>query len=466
MEDLEALDVTVEPANDAPAALAAGDAVPRFRADLCVERGASGGLYDVSDPATGRRFTLYEFELSIARMLDGRRAAADVVEHGVRLGIPVDLGSLHKFVRQLWHYGFLAPQGTPAGDPGGTWPAREAWDEATRALFQSGLRLLRAGRGADAAAYFEAVLDAHPADAEATEMLAVASRGKAPAPAPEVGEEGEPPARRAARPRRALLVAGVLGAAVAGAGIVLALRAPPVPAPPPASPSPALAASAGAPPPPPAPAPAAPRWRSAPIEALRHPPLAELVAPAAGTARWRKAPGAVVARGEVVAELGEEGGARAPRADLARRVAELEALAAQDPVYRDFLEKARREARRAARGPARAAPLVAPADGLLELAEGGGPRARKGEVLGRVLDPARWRLDAVLEGAPPPLDAACEVEGEAGARAPCRIVEAAAAGDARTALAAELAAADATRLGHAASLRVREGPPPTALASP
>jgi len=49
------------------------DAVPRFRTDLRVERGASPALYDVTDPASGRRFTLYEFELAIARMLDGRR---------------------------------------------------------------------------------------------------------------------------------------------------------------------------------------------------------------------------------------------------------------------------------------------------------------------------------------------------------------------------------------------------------
>ncbi|HET9551953.1 MAG TPA: tetratricopeptide repeat protein, partial [Anaeromyxobacteraceae bacterium] len=203
---------------DEPLPLGPDDAVPLLRADLVVQRGKSPGLFQVADPASGRAFTLYEFELSIARMLDGRRRAAELVEAGARLGIPVDLAGLHKFVRQLWHYGFLAPAGAePAAPPEGG--GREAWDEATRALFQTGLRLVHLGRPKDAAAYFEAILDGHPGHPEATELLAAIAQGRT-IPATPIGDGGErvpvdaaaPPATTAGaagspRPRRALALA-------------------------------------------------------------------------------------------------------------------------------------------------------------------------------------------------------------------------------------------------------------------
>ncbi|HET8541153.1 MAG TPA: hypothetical protein VFL83_14860, partial [Anaeromyxobacter sp.] len=54
-----------------PAPFRPEDVVPFFRLDLRVARGASPGLFEVSDPASGKSFTLYEFELAVARMLDG-----------------------------------------------------------------------------------------------------------------------------------------------------------------------------------------------------------------------------------------------------------------------------------------------------------------------------------------------------------------------------------------------------------
>ena len=71
-----------------PMPMGPSDSVPIFRTDLKIDKGANAGLFEVTDPVSGRHFTLYEFELSIARMLDGRRHASDVIENGVRLGIP------------------------------------------------------------------------------------------------------------------------------------------------------------------------------------------------------------------------------------------------------------------------------------------------------------------------------------------------------------------------------------------
>lgn len=514
MTEPKALERKAPRAQSAPAPLAAGDVVPLLRADLCVTRGASAGLYQVSRGPNGTRFTLYEFELSLARLLDGRRTAAQVVEHGVRLGIPVDLGGLHKFVRQLWHYGFLAPLGTaaPAGEPGAR-PERSAWDDSTRALFETGRRLVQAGRWADAAAYFEAVLDAHPGDPEATEMLAEIARAKvhgAPAgdaeragsgqgsprgAATAVAERTGPHAARSSRgaapaPRersgRALALAAALdprgksprtlALAGAGAGLVVAavvlalwMRAPsqdpaPAPAAPPvrevaapaapeAPPLPAVAA-----PPPPAvapnaapelpPPPAIASWRTAAVESRRRPQLAAIASPAAGATRWHVRSGSSVRRGDLVAEIQTDGGGASVKPELRKRVAELEALAAKDPVYRDFLEKARAEVRRASGK--RAVRVVASAGGRLE--HDGARRARRGDLLGRVVDPVRWQLAGLLEGEAPPLDAACEIEGRAGERAPCRLLEARPRGADRTMLTAE---AEAAWTEHAVTLRIR-----------
>ncbi len=154
---------------------ATGDEIARLiRADLKVRRREASSLLDVTDPLSGKTFPLYDFELSLARMLDGRRLLREVVDAGQRLGIPVDLESLSQFVSQLDRYGFLAPPGTPASGPGegqSTWAPRRKWDDGLRALFQSGLRMHRQGRYAEAANYFEAMLQQDPQNPEASEML-------------------------------------------------------------------------------------------------------------------------------------------------------------------------------------------------------------------------------------------------------------------------------------------------------
>src|SRR4051794_21417444 len=107
-----------------------GDKLPRFRADLKVAKKAdTKGLFEVTDPVADKHFTLYDFELSMARMLDGKRTSQQVIESSTKLAIPVTLDSLEKFLRQLRAYGFVEEgidvvvEGAPKA-----WEPREEWD--------------------------------------------------------------------------------------------------------------------------------------------------------------------------------------------------------------------------------------------------------------------------------------------------------------------------------------------------
>lgn len=409
-----------------PAPLGPDDPVPCFRTDLQVGRGATAGLFQVADPTRDRAFTLYDFELSLARMLDGKRRAAEVVAAGGRLGIPVDLPGLDKFVRQLWRYGFLAAPGSPprAPEPGVDRTPREAWDEETRSLHQTGLRLMRQGRPADAAGYFEAILDGHPGNPEVAELLALAQRGVGLATRP-VGEAGaavEPgaaPAATARRSRRphllgatALVLAAGAAAYLLGAGRT-PLRPPPAPAA-----APPLRA-----PPHPAPAPPRPAWREAPVAARDPIVLQELQAPAAGTVTWTAADGAAVTEGAALGTLRAETTVSAPpTAAQQRKLAELAELARQDPIYEDFLERERAKLRASTRVAVKASPLRSPGAGRLERLVPDRQRFARGEPLARLVDPESWVVTAAL-AAPAPGET-CELLGDApGERAGCRPAE-------------------------------------------
>lgn len=425
-----------------PERLGLTDSVPVFRGDLQIGKGAATGLFEVGDPSTGRHFTLYEFELSIARMLDGRRHASDVIENGVRLGIPVDLDGLNKFIRQLWRYGFLAqPGAAPApveGEETG-WGERVKWDEATRTLFQTGLRLMRQGRPADAESYFHAVLDADPSNEDAKELLAAVARGDSLAAAP-IGRRAAPVK---ARPRlsgaRVALAAGsvALVAAAAAAGVFLQQR-PRIritqgpPQPPIVLPAAPQGAAPGAPPgvlpgaprtPPGAPAgllpgpPARPTaWRTAAV--LRREPLrvAELAAPADGTVLWKRKAGEGVKQGDRIGTL----------------------------------------RRRAGRG-ARELALTAPGAGALALAVADRAAVRSGAPLASVVDPRVWIVEAFADGEPPASDAACELRGDAVERLPCK-VEGRRPREGGSELTIRAEAEAAPWVGSSRSLRVRLAP--------
>jgi hypothetical protein len=146
--------------------------VPLFRRDLRIEPSpTSNSVFRVTGPS-GRTFSLYDFELSLARMLDGERRYFEAVDAGQRLGIPVSLESLAQYIRELGSYGFLQPPDEPASEKwDGERSTRRQWDDSMRTLFQSGLRLTRQGRYAEATSYFEAMLAQEPETPEALEML-------------------------------------------------------------------------------------------------------------------------------------------------------------------------------------------------------------------------------------------------------------------------------------------------------
>lgn len=168
-----------------------GDKLPRFRADLKVEpKTGTKGLFEVTDPVAAKHFTLYDFELSMARMMNGQRTAQQVMQQSTQLAIPVTLDSLEKFVRQLRAYGFVEdplaePAGTGSKAETRTWAEREEWDPALRELFRSALVKLRQNRLAEAREYLDAMLGVDQGNKEALEVLAeIAEREKNPPPEP------------------------------------------------------------------------------------------------------------------------------------------------------------------------------------------------------------------------------------------------------------------------------------------
>lgn len=254
-------------------------ATPRFRGDVKVVQRPESSLYDATHPQSGRTFQLYDFEVSLIRMLDGRRPLGEVLDAAVKLGIPVTLVSLNQFLRQLDRYGFLTPGVEPAAPKDQElWAPREQWDESLRTLFQSGTRLFRQGRAGEAVRYFEAMLEQSPDNPEAKEMLARAQEAAVPRPAPSSSfdelditdapeELAAPPGAPVPKPAAAAAPAPTAAAPAAVAA------APPSPA------VPAAPRTAAAPPPTPA-VPAAPQTAAAP-KVVPPPPAAKAAAPRA-----------------------------------------------------------------------------------------------------------------------------------------------------------------------------------------
>lgn len=171
--------IEVTPPSPAPSAAVARleltDVVPRFRDDLQLIRTGDGrgGAMQVKDPALSRSFTLFDFELSIARMLDGTRTAAGVIQAAGNIGIPVSLESLRAFVAQLRAYQFLEDANElPLPTEVSTWPKRRTWTPQVRELFQKALKLSREERPQDALPVLAEILALEPENAEARELKA------------------------------------------------------------------------------------------------------------------------------------------------------------------------------------------------------------------------------------------------------------------------------------------------------
>lgn len=147
------------------------DLVPRLRSDLVITPSPqSRGTRDVSDPVANKTFALYDFEVTIARMLDGTRTAGEVIGAANRLGIPVTLPTLRTFLGQLRAYQFI-DTAAATGEPT-TWAPRRKWTAEARELYQSALRLLRAGKFDDARGYVDALLATDPDNEEIAPLRA------------------------------------------------------------------------------------------------------------------------------------------------------------------------------------------------------------------------------------------------------------------------------------------------------
>ena len=163
---------------------ASTEIAPMFRKDLQLTGGADG--YTVRDPRDGRTLSLNEYEVSLARMLDGRRPLFEIVGASDRLGIPINLESLRSFIDRLGQAGLLGPpeslDAAVEQAMGNVWPSRGEWGASVRTLFQSGIRMLRMGKPGEAANYFEAMLHEDPDNIEARELLEMArQQGTTPA---------------------------------------------------------------------------------------------------------------------------------------------------------------------------------------------------------------------------------------------------------------------------------------------
>ena len=423
------------PPSEAPAAAKPSpeDTVRLFRRDLNVARRPSSSLFEVTDPVSGKAFPLYDFEVSIARMLDGRRRYSEIVEAGQRLGIPINFASLVLFLRQLEVYGFLAASGSHLKESreASVWAPSREWDEALRALFQSGLRMHRHGRYAEAANYFEAMLQQDPQNPEAAEMLEQARQRMSNA----VLDEEEDSARESdpsqvslselmlqdpseplefsddaaaakawewmqSKSRKPIVVAGAallgLGALVAGGvwyfqslkpqtssrvsegppkgRIAAAASSKSLDPPRPASPSPVTISS----PVPLPPAKSKPKWIEVKVERHKRTKIADLRAPANGLLRWKTASRHPVRRGEVVGNVWE-------------------------------------------RTSGRDRSLVAPNDGVLVPTQHEGAKTKKAKKLASLLS-SQVELEAFVATERPEKTWACEVLSEtSGVKAPCNV---------------------------------------------
>lgn len=153
----------------------AGQTVPRLRGDLKVTADLSKeGVVTITDSRSGASHMVRDVELSLARMLNGQRTAQEVVEAAQRIGLPINLQSLTRFVGKLRGMGLLdeAPQGDPLSMlPGGTWPHRDPWPQETRELYQVALRAFRSEQLGHAKELLERQMREGPT-VEAAELLA------------------------------------------------------------------------------------------------------------------------------------------------------------------------------------------------------------------------------------------------------------------------------------------------------
>jgi hypothetical protein len=214
-------------------------------------------------------------------------------------------------------------------------------------------------------------------------------------------------------------------------------------------------------------------WRTAAVQQREHPPLGELTAAGDGTVLWKKKAGVPVKEGERIGTLRIEAVARgsAPIDPAsAARIKELEELAKQDPVYKDFLEKElKAQARKRGGKGVREVALAAPESGTLALAVPDRARVMAGAALASVVDERVWIIDAFVDGEPPRADAACELRGDGVAERVGCLLDSSRPRDGGSQLMLTVKAGEAPWVAASRSLRVRLAPagtPPEGDAAP
>src|SRR3954471_7994428 len=83
---------------------------PRIRSDLQATPTEEGGIkyFDVSDPKSGARMRMYDFEWLIAERMDGRRPFDEVASWARgRLGAARSASALEEYARRLRDLGFF-----------------------------------------------------------------------------------------------------------------------------------------------------------------------------------------------------------------------------------------------------------------------------------------------------------------------------------------------------------------------
>ena len=152
------------------------DVVPALRADLTVNRpptGAGAEVIQVMPPGENAPRAMWGFEFSIARMLDGRRTAGEVVKGCERIGLPLDLAALEGFLHQLAARGLLADRAHPGVRAAAAEHRhRLTWSPRQRELYQASLRAAREGELAQAREKLDRLLRLSPGNVEALTLRA------------------------------------------------------------------------------------------------------------------------------------------------------------------------------------------------------------------------------------------------------------------------------------------------------
>jgi biotin carboxyl carrier protein len=151
------------------------DVLPPMREDLVVTGNphpANNQLIAVRDPISNRTVSFRGFELSLARLLDGRRTAVEVMHAARTLGMPISLASLQNFTAKLSAIGFLQTPGAAAPKNKTTWKPRPLWSPELREQFRTALKDAREDRLDQARGYLEQVLKADPTVKDAIELVA------------------------------------------------------------------------------------------------------------------------------------------------------------------------------------------------------------------------------------------------------------------------------------------------------